>query len=203
MVGGRNSCARRVSPRIVRTVAARDSSRTKADWIGAALEALDDGGIEARARRAARGAIGRHQGQLLLALRRPRRAPDGVARRVGATRDARRDRPGRRCGRRPGRAVEDAVEDRPRQRPHGGGARDPRLGSPCAEGRHGREARRRAPPRVPPRSVPRDRPARDDVEARALLGYSLLVGDHFIKGKTTKAARARALERALDLLASR
>jgi AcrR family transcriptional regulator len=40
----------------------------------------------------------------------------------------------------------------------------------------------------------------DELEARALLTYSLLIGDHFIKGRSSKAGRQRALDHALALL---
>jgi AcrR family transcriptional regulator len=182
-------------------VAARDNSRTKADWIAAAIEALDDGGIEAVRVEPLAVRLGVTKGsfywhfadrdELLMELL-------AAWERLGTV------------------AVIAAVES-------AGGDPVVRLQTlwklAHGTGRMGAEhairdwARRTARVDTVVRRVDERRLEYlrglfrelglrgDDVEARALLCYSLLVGDHFIKGKTTKAGRARALKRALALLA--
>jgi AcrR family transcriptional regulator len=201
MVGPRKPCAGAVVARIVRSVAARESSRTKADWIAAAIDALDEGGIEAVRVEPLAVRLGVTKGsfywhfadrdELLAAVL-------AAWERLGTL------------------DVIDQVD-------RAGGDAKARVrhlwsiahGSGRMAAEHAiRDWARRAPKvdevvrRVDERRLDYLRALLrelgwrgDDLEARALLAYSLLIGDHFVKGRTTKAARKRALERALALLA--
>jgi AcrR family transcriptional regulator len=182
-------------------MAARESSRTKADWIAAALAALDEGGIEGVRVEPLAVKLGVTKGSFywhftdreellaaMLAAWEQLGTLDIITQVDAKGGDARtRLRVLWSIAHGSGRmAAEDAIRDWARRAPHVD----------------------KVVRRVDERRLDYLRGLfrelgwqRDDLEARALLAYSLLIGDHFVKGGTTKAARARTLDRALALLA--
>jgi AcrR family transcriptional regulator len=182
-------------------VAARESSRTKGDWVAAALDALDEGGIEAVRVEPLAVRLGVTKGSFywhftdreeLLAAVLAAWEQLGTLNVIEQVDAAGGDAKARirvlwSIAHGSGRmAAEHAIRDWARRAPH-----------------VDKVVRRVDERRLDYlRSLLRELGfARDDLEARALLAYSLLIGDHFVKGRATKAARERALARALTLLA--